>query len=412
MNWNKKDIINICKIVAFGIVLYWALQNMGLIGIAFGTVCKILSPFIVGAAMAFIINIPMSIFENKLFFVKSKKKKSKVETKKVSTWKRLLSIILSIAIIVVILIGIIFLIIPELIDVIAHIIQYLPDLFNQIRELLTQIVKDYPDVEDTMMNLQKNLEIFNKETIKELTTLGTNLVTSSFGVISSTVSTIWDIVVSVIFSVYLLMGKEKIMRQLKRITYAFLNEKTADKVAQIARLSKESFYNFVTGQFTECIILGSLCCIGMLILRIPYSATVGVLVAVTAFIPIVGAIIGAGIGIILLLPVSLTKAITFLVFFVILQQLENNLIYPKVVGESVGVPGVLVLISVTLGGSLGGAVGMVIALPITSVLYTLLRESTSKRLQTKGIEPVPVKEEFEQISIEDEKINEEDNIED
>lgn len=402
MNWNKKDIINICKIVAFGILFYWALQNMGVIGRAFAVICGILSPFIVGAAIAFIINIPMSIFENKVFSFKSKKKKGKIN--KNSKWKRFISILLSVVIIVAIIIGIIFLVIPELIDVIAQIIQYLPQLFNEIREVLMQIVAEHPDVEETVMNLQKNLEIFNKETIKELTTMGTSLVTSSFGVISSTISMILDAVISIIFAIYLLIGKEKIVKQLKRITYAFLNKEHADKVAKIAILSKDSFYNFITGQFTECIILGSLCALGMLILRIPYSATVGVLVAVTAFIPIVGAIIGAGIGVILLLPISLTKAITFIIFFVILQQLENNLIYPRVVGESVGVPGVLVLISVALGGSLGGAVGMVIALPITSVLYTLLRESTSKRLQRKGLEPIKVQE--KETLVEEEKIKE------
>ena len=182
------------------------------------------------------------------------------------------------------------------------------------------------------------------------------------------------------------MSKEKLMIQLKRMTYAFFKEETAKKICKISKLSKESFYNFVTGQFIECIILGSLCAIGMAILRIPYAATVGTLVAATAIIPIIGAMIGGVIGAILILPISLNKAILFVIFFIILQQTENNVIYPKVVGSKVGVPGILVLIAVTIGGSLGGAVGMIICLPITSVLYTLLRASTNRRLREKAIE--------------------------
>ncbi len=383
MKWEKRDIINICKIVAFGIILYWLLQNIGVIGLGFKTLCGILSPFIAGAAIAFIINIPMTVFENKLFKSKKSKKKNK---NKVSKWKRLLSIILSLVITLLIIVGIIFLVIPELVEIIGGIVSYLPQLLIDIRDVSTKLITEYPDVEGILINMQSNLESFNAEMIKELTAIGTNLVTSSFGVITSTISGIIDTVVAIIFAIYILMGKEKILKQTKRIIYAFLPEKGADKICQIATLSKESFSNFIAGQFTECIILGTLCALGMLILRIPYSLTVGALVAITAFIPIVGAFIGGFVGVILLLPISLGKAIMFLIFFIILQQTENNLIYPRVVGNKVGVPGILVLVAVAIGGSLGGVVGMVIGLPLTSVLYTLLRESTSRRLKEKEIE--------------------------
>lgn len=384
MNWSKKDIINICKIVAFGIILYWALQNMGIIGNGFKVIFTILSPFIWGAAIAFVINIPMTIFENKVF--KSRKKK-KTQVEKVSKLKRVISIILSLAIIIIILIGVVFLIIPELINVISNLIQiHLPKLFVQIRDLTNQAIIDYPQISDTLTNLQKNLESVNSEIIKELTTLGTSLVTSSFGVISSAVSVIFKMVVAIIFVFYILMSKEKLVTNLKKMTYAFMDKKKADRICEITRLSRESFYNFITGQLMECIILGTLCAIGMMILRLPYSATIGALVAITAFIPIVGALIGGAIGAILILPISLKKAIIFVIFFIILQQTENNIIYPRVVGSRVGVPGILVLLAVTIGGSLGGAIGMIICLPITSVLYTLLRASTNKRLKEKGLE--------------------------
>ena len=384
MNWSKKDILNICKIVAFGIILYWALQNLGVIGTAFGALAAILSPFIWGGALAFIINIPMTIFENKVF--KSRKKK-KAQVEKISKLKRVISIILSIAIIIAILIGVIFLVIPELINVISNLVQlHLPRLFIQVRDLTSQAIIDYPQISDALVNLQSNLENISTELIKELTTLGTSIVTSSFGVISSAVSGIFKTVIAIIFAFYILMSKEKLIKNIRRMTYAFFEEKKADRICEIASLSRDSFYNFITGQLMECIILGILVAIGMMILRLPYAATIGTVVAITAFIPIVGALIGGVIGAVLILPISLKQAIIFVIFFIILQQTENNIIYPRVVGSRVGVPGILVLLAVSIGGALGGAVGMVICLPITSVLYTLLRASTDRRLKEKGIE--------------------------
>lgn len=385
MNWDKRDIINICKIVAFGIILYWALQNVTVIGNALGVLAAILSPFILGGALAFIINIPMTIFENKIF--KSRKKKKKVQVEKVSKFKRVVSIILSIAIIIAILIGVVFLVIPDLVNVISNLVQiHLPKLFIQVRDLTNQAIIDYPQISEALRNLQSNLENISTDLIKELTTLGTGIVTSSFGVISSAVSGIFKFIIAIIFAFYILMSKEKLSKGLRRMTYAFFEDKKAEKICEIAALSRDSFYNFITGQLVECIILGTLCAIGMAILRIPYSITIGALIAITAFVPIVGALIGGFIGAILILPISLNKAIIFVIFLIILQQTENNVIYPKVVGSRVGVPGILVLLAVSIGGALGGAIGMVICLPITSVIYTLVNASTDRRLKEKGIE--------------------------
>lgn len=390
MNWEKKDVANICKILAFGITLYWLLQNLGFIGSTFKNLCNILSPFIIGVAIAFIVNIPMTLLESrkiKLRKIKGKKLRKIVfekninSSKKISKSKRLFSIFFSLIIIILIIIGIIFLVIPELLKVLTNIINYIPQFLNNIKDLSKQLIENHPEIADIITNIQANLESFSKEMIKELTTIGTGLVTSSFGVITSTISFILNLVLSIIFAIYILMAKEKIVYHLKRMIYAYLNKDIADKFCKIAKLSKVAFYNFITGQFTECIILGSLCMIGMLLLRLPYAVTVGAIVAVTAFIPIVGAMIGGIIGVILLLPISSTKALVFIIFFTILQQMENNLIYPKVVGKSVGVPGILVLIAITIGGSIWGAIGMVVCLPITSVLYALLRESVNKRLE-------------------------------
>ena len=385
MNWDKKDFINICKVVAFGIILYWILNNIGMFGNAFGTLCSILAPFIGGAAIAFVINIPMTILEKKVFIKRKKAKKKKNEIQRVSKWKRLICILISFIIIILIIIGVIFLVIPQIINVITQTISYLPELLTNAKNLIKQLIIDYPEIEGALSALQSNLENLSSEMIRGLTSFGTTLVTSSFGFISSTISMIAKTFIAIIFTFYILMSKEKICYQAKRMIYAFANEKTANKICKIAEISKKAFNNFITGQFTECIILGSLCAIGMLILQLPYSAVVGVLVAITAVIPIVGAFIGGAIGVILLLPISLTKAVIFLVFFVILQQIENNLIYPRVVGNRVGVPGIIVLIAITIGGAIWGAVGMVIALPLTSVLYSLVCEAIDKRLKQKEI---------------------------
>lgn len=398
MELNKKTMINICKIVAFGIILYWILQNLSMLGGTLKTIVSILTPFIAGAAIAFVINIPMTILEKKVFATRKKKGKRKVannkqETKskieeevKISKSKRALSIIISIIIIVLILVGAIFLVIPELVDVIVQAINYVPKLFEDAKVYIQQLIVEYPQIEGTLLSLLHNIENLSSEIIPKLTSLGTKLVTSSFGVITSTIGFIFDAVIAIIFAIYILIGKEKIARQLKRIIYAYIEEKKADKICEIATLSKNAFYNFVTGQFTECIILGVLCAIGMLILGLPYSATVGTLVAITAFVPIVGAFVGGLIGIVLLLPVSLTKAIVFLIFFIILQQIEGNVIYPRVVGNSVGLPGIIVLLAISVGKAIGGVLGMIIALPITSVIYALVKTKTNKKLKEKHLE--------------------------
>ena len=216
MKWDKRDIINVCKVVAFGIILYWALQNLGVLGNAFKTLCAILSPFIVGVAIAFVVNIPMTILENKkLRIVKGKGKKAKTRiviednnyeiTGSVSKVKRFFSIIISLIILILIIVGIIFLVIPELINVVTNIINYIPQLLTNFRELIKHVIEDHPQVSDILYNFQGNIESFSREMVRELTTVGTGLVTSSFGVITSAIRFVFDLVIAIIFAVYLFL---------------------------------------------------------------------------------------------------------------------------------------------------------------------------------------------------------------
>jgi predicted PurR-regulated permease PerM len=183
---------------------------------------------------------------------------------------------------------------------------------------------------------------------------------------------------SIIFAIYMLASKEKFIRQTGKVMNRFLNRKTVLTVTHVGRVLNRSFKRFIVGQCTEAVILGVLCVVGMWIFRFPYATMVGALIGITALIPVAGAYIGAGVGALMILTVSPVKALFFLVFIVVLQQLEGNLIYPKVVGDSIGLPALFVLAAITVGGSLGGVLGMLVAVPLTATVYYLLKETVNR----------------------------------
>ena len=235
------------------------------------------------------------------------------------------------------------------------------------------------DIKNAIQNINIDIEKIKNQSIEG----AINLFTSSLGIIGGIFSGITNLIISIIFAIYMLISKEKIRKLTKNIIYAYIPEQKAKNIIKILRLSRDTFRKFITGQCIEACILGSLCALGMLILNIPYAITIGVLVGVTAIIPIVGAFLGVIVGAILIISVEPIKAVVFIIFFLILQQIEGNLIYPKVVGNSVGIPGLLVLFAVTVGGSLYGIVGMLLGLPVVSILYTMLKEDVSRRLEQK-----------------------------
>jgi len=385
MELNSQNRKRIMGIVAFGIILYMVLQNSGVIIVGVQNVVGILTPFLIGSCIAFVVNIPMKFLENKILKEKKSKKKKAKEINKI---KRFFAILLSLLIILFILVSLIRLVVPELLNVIKNFIQYLSGLPMQIAPYLNEIAGSYPELGEELSKLQLDFSNILNSLVNVLKNAGSGLVGWIGKTVSSTISGITNLVIGIIFAFYLLMSKEKIGKNLRRIILAFLPEKYAKKTLEIMNLSKNAFTNFITGQLKEAVILGILCYIGMLILQIPYSLTISLLTMVTALVPIVGAFIGATVGVVLLLAVSPVKAIIFLIFIIVLQQVETNLIYPKVVGESVGLPGVIVLVAISLGGSLWGALGMLVSLPIASVIYTLLRASVAKRLKEKRLEDV------------------------
>lgn len=379
MELNKENIKKLIGIISFGIILYFVLENIGVVKNTLGYVVEMLSPFWIGAGLAFVLNIPMKSFEKRLF----KPKKMKNGKISYNRFKRPICMTLSFVLTIFVIGFIIKLVIPQLISVIFMFLGEIPDMAYNVKEWAIELTKQYPEISNQIQNIEINWNSIVNDLISFMSNLASGLVTSSVGFIVGLVGGIFNAIISVVFAIYILVSKEKLTEQLKKIIKAYLPKDKAKYVLEICSLSKNTFHNFMTGQLIEATILGTLCFIGMVILRLPFAATISILVGVTALIPIVGAFLGIIIGAVLILSVVPIKALVFVVFLLVLQQFETNVIYPKVVGNSVGLPGMWVLVAVAVGGSLGGMIGLIIGLPTVSVLYTILRNDVNQRLRKK-----------------------------
>lgn len=357
-------------LIIVAIIGYWLINNLTAISRGIINIFNILFPFVLGATLAFILNIPMMFFEKKILNKKNKKQTNKKIT-------RIISIIFAIIVVVLVLALIIRLIVPELIDIVKLLMNNVPYYVSEITKLLEQHSTDIPDLSEILQKQNIDLEKIANDVINQIPTL----VTSSISIVGSLINGIITIFLAIIFAVYILIDKEKLKMQTSKLLYAYLKKETAEKIIYVGRVTNNTFKNFFTVQCLEATILGTLCAIGMLILKIPYAIPIGVLVGVTALIPVVGAFLGVIIGAILIVAVNPIKVITFVIFVLILQQIEGNLIYPKVVGSSIGLPGMWVLLAVSVGGSLGGIVGMLIGVPIVCIIYTLLKKDVNKKIK-------------------------------
>lgn len=344
MELNKQNIKKIIGIISFAIGLYFVLQNLETVRKLIGDIFEILSPFLIGAGLAFVLNIPMKFLERK-FFQPKKGKNGKI---KQSRLKRPVCILLSFIFIIVMISFVIKLVIPQLISVIVMFVREVPDLAYDIKDWAIQMTEQYPDISNQIRSVEVNWEQLTNDAIALISNLAGGLVTSSIGLLITLIGGIFNTIISIVFAFYILISKEKLKFQFKKIMKAYLPEKKEKYMLEVVTLSKNTFCNFLISQCTEAVILGILCFIGMLILKLPFAATISVLVGVTALIPIVGAFIGIIIGAILILSIAPMKALIFIVFVIILQQIETNVIYPKVVGDSVGLPGMWVLVAVVV----------------------------------------------------------------
>ena len=396
---EKKKFRQYLLLIGFGVALFWGLTNYTIIFKVGRTALSVLSPVIIGLCIAFILNVPMSSFERRVF--RPSKKTGKMGRIK-SKLKRPVSIIFVLALFLLIIFMLFYLVIPALIDTLTQLSEEIPEFVENI----SRIAKDQPIILHWFesMDMSKEAAIEKLTSILKNSVLTLQTVDSTINVVSGIFSSIVNAVLGICFAIYMLAQKEKLIGQCKKLTYAFIKDEIADKMVYVCRKASDTFSKFLTGQCTEAIILGSLCMIGMLILRMPYALLVGVLVAVTAFIPIVGAFIGVAVGAFLISVTSLSQAFWFIVFMIILQQIEGNLIYPHVVGSSVGLPSIWVLFAVTVGGNIAGIIGMFVSVPVCAVLYCLLSEFVCWLNKQKHPEPIAVavvEEEMPQAEKED-----------
>lgn len=364
---NIKDIK---KLIILAIVLIFGFIYISEIWSFIKFVIKIFMPFIIGLAIAFVLNVLMNSIETKWFG------KWKVSTKV----KRPISLLISIAIVLGFIVFLLFLIIPNLQNTISLFADSIPVYSRNLQELLNNwginadIINDIKEVLDSLGTTLAEYIKNNSNQVIDVT----------LGIASNVVTGFVNVTIGFVFAIYFLAQKEKITSQFNKVMDAYLPKKRVNKTKEIAHLSNKVFSSFVSGQCIEAIIIGILCFIGMILLRLPYASTISVLVGFTALIPVFGAFIGTIFGAFLIFMISPLQAIIFVMFIIILQQLEGNLIYPKVVGKSVGLPGIWVLVAVTVGASINGVLGMLLSVPICSIIYSILATNVKDRLEGKN----------------------------
>jgi len=383
LNLDRKTLKKIFLVVAACILVYWVLHEANQVRSVFRVIKNIFSPFFIGAALAFVINVPMRAIERWLKGVKK------------DGLRRVISIILSVLLVLIILSAVCWLLIPALIDTLQSIVPALTSAAVKVEAAIRQFLDQNPDVMQWVSNnidLEKlDLSSLLQKAISLLSSSISSVIAGAFQAIGGIADVVIDLVISVVFSIYCLFQKETLARQGRKLLYAFLPEKFSDETVRILRLSNTTFSNFLSGQCIEACILGSLFAVAMAIFDMPYIPLISVMIAVSAFIPVVGAISACFIGAFLILLNDPTKAFWFVIMSFVLQQFENNVIYPRVVGTSIGLSGMWVLLAVGIGGELMGAGGMFIMIPVASVIYTLLQERTHKHLAEKQIDPEKLK---------------------
>ena len=369
---DKKKIQIGIIILIVPVILAYLLFNGKSIGNALSTFMAIISPFIIGAALAFVLNMPMNFIENKLL----KKWTSK------SGLKRAISLLISLVIVSAIIAFVVILIIPNFFEAIKSLIRGIPVLVEKLRKY-PEIAKQLDKIYDTYAITSTHDLVVKLKPY--LTKNGLDILNNVFFGISTVFSVVLSFVVSFTFAIYLLFSKETLRRQFTELTYFFFSGKTAKRIIVFFKVAYEKFYSFFKGQFIEAFMLGFMCFIGMYLLKMPNAATVSVLIGFGALIPLVGAILGAALGALIILIESFSKAIMFVIFIIVLQQFDGNVTYPRIVGSSVGLPSIWVLVAVTIGAALSGIVGMLIFVPIFATIYELLYRYKEKKLKDKNI---------------------------
>ena len=355
-------------LILFAVVVYVGIQKADVLLVFLRFLVGIAYPFLLGAAFAFVLNVPMSFMEKKLFgSAESKGKRKKLG--------RPLSLILSLILVVGIVLVVILVVVPEMGQTFMSVSASIEAAIPRLQTWAVDTFHDNKQIAEWIQNLEFDWNSIIGAAVDFLKNGAGNVLNSTVAMARTVVNVLMNFFIALVFAVYILLQKEKLTVQIRKVFYAFLTAKVVKKVLDVCSLSYRTFANFVTGQ---C----------MTLLRFPYAMLIGILIAFTALIPIFGAFIGCVVGTFLILVVDPMKGLAFIVLFLVLQQVEGNLIYPHVVGNSVGLPSIWVLVAVTVGGSLMGVVGMLIFIPLTSVVYALFRQTVYKKLKERNIHDI------------------------
>jgi len=383
MELNRNNIRKILIIIVVTLLLYFGLLNFGVVRQYLGLGFTILTPFIIGGSVAFILNVPMRWIEKILTNMLAKRKRARKPASK--GFLRIVSLLLTLIIFFGVIVSVVFLVAPEVVRSVNMIIEKYPAFAIRAEKTVNDLNAKYPAIKEYINTNNINWNNIGQSVLNFAKTAGGSVLTSTIGVATSIFGVVFNSIIAFVFAINILLQKDKLAVQARKIVFAFLPETAAEKTLYVCSLSSKTFAHFLSGQGRESLILGTMFLITMSIFRFPYAVLISILIAILSLIPMFGAFIGCCFGVFFILIVDPVMAVWFLVLFVILQQIEGNLIYPKVVGGSIGLPSIWVLVAVTVGGSTYGVIGMLVFIPMASVLYVLFREVVYKRLRKKEI---------------------------
>ena len=376
---EKREIKRYIFIAFLAVAVCVISQNFAVFVNFLSVVLGALKPLIMGLMIAYIFNIIMNFFE-KHYFPKS-------SSKLVKKSRRPVCLAASFAITIAIIILIMYIVVPEIASAFGVLYDEIPPAFTKSKDFILGKLKEYPEIQEQISTVEFDWANIAEKASKLLTSGVAGILSSAVGIIGGLTSAVTNLVLGLIFAVYLLLRKDKLIKDSGRLRKLWFSDDTNRKLGRVLNTANETFRSFFIGQFVEAIILGTLCFIGMKILKLPYAAMSGTLVGVTAFIPIVGAFLGAGISAFIILTESPMQALIFIIFLLILQQFEGNIIYPKVVGGTVGLPSIWTLAAVTVGGGLFGVFGMILGVPLAATLYKLAFFKLEEKESELGITP-------------------------
>lgn len=382
---NKFSIKKIIMIALGLIIFYLAIKNIAVVISYIGTFISFFTPFILGAALAFIINVPMTKIEGFLFKKVSENPKTRLQ-RCAKTLKRPVSMLIALVLVfgVIVIAGII--IVPQVASGLESLAEALPGAMDRLQDWISTNANKIDIVENLMNKIDIDLDSVGRELANIAKGWATAMLDSGFSTVSNIVNGIFEFVIGLVFAIYILLQKEKLGRQGKQIVYATFTEKTADKIMYITGMTRDVFKGFISGQCVDGIINAILFFIILTILGIPYAVMISIFSGFMAMIPIIGSFIGAGVGVIIVLIMDPSQVLYFIIMYIIVQQIDGNVIYPLIAGNSMGLPSIWVLMAVTVGGSMMGILGMILFIPICSVLYQLTRHYVLRRLDDNDVD--------------------------